>query len=87
MSQVTDAFGKYDPIIHCDCIDQRTLTNLVHSLKILYNDKMREQKELKKDKSNLSKSEYDAMHINELVMSRTQSLINVLKDIKYCKEK
>ncbi len=87
MPQIIDAFGKYDPVIKCDCIDERTLTNLNHSLKILYNDKMREQKELKKDINDLSTLERDAMKINELVMTRTESLIEALKDIKPCKEK
>ena len=85
MSQVIDAFGKYDPEIKCDCIDERTLTNINHSLKILYNDKMREQKELEKDIKNLSQLERDAMNINKLVMTRTESLMEVLKDIKPCK--
>lgn len=85
MSQVADAFGKYDPVIKCDCIDERTLTNLNHSLKILYNDKMREQRELEKDINNLSQLERDAMNINKLVMTRTESLIEILKDIKPCK--
>lgn len=87
MSQITDAFGKYDPIITCECIDKRTLTNLDHSLKILYSDKMREQKELEQNIGRLSQFEQDAMNINELVMRRTESLIEVLKTIKPCKEK
>jgi hypothetical protein len=85
--EVIDAFGKYNPTIQCECIDNRTLTNINHSLKILYNDKMREQKELEKDIDRLSQLEHDAMNINKLVMTRTESLIEVLKDIKPCKEK
>lgn len=87
MSKIIDAFGKYDPVIKCNCIDERTLTNINHSLKILYNDKMREQKELENDIDHLSQLERDAMNINKLVMTRTESLMEALKDIKPCKEK
>jgi hypothetical protein len=48
---------------------------------------MREQKELEKDIGNLSQLERDAMNINKLVMTRTESLIEALKVIKPCKEK
>jgi len=85
--EVIDAFGKYNPVIKCDCIDKRTLTSLNHSLKILINDKMREQKELEKDIEHLSQLDRDAMNINELVITRTESLIEALKVIKPCKEK
>jgi acyl-[acyl carrier protein]--UDP-N-acetylglucosamine O-acyltransferase len=83
-SNIIDVFGIYEPTIKCTCIDERTLTNLNHSLKILYSDKMREQKELKeiKDPSPL---ENDAMDINDLVMRRTKSLMETLKEIKPCK--
>ena len=78
-----DVFGEYEPTIMCTCIDERTLTNLNHSLKILYEDKMREQKELK-ETQNPSALENDAMDINDLVMRRTKSLMEVLKEIKQC---
>ncbi len=84
MPKITDAFGEYEPEVKCQCIDNRTLTNINHSLKILYNDKMREQEELK-NMSKPSQIEIDAMNINDLVMRRTESLMNVLKDIKPCK--
>jgi len=87
MSQIIDVHGNYNPVIKCECIDKRTLTNLNHSLKILYNDKMREQKELEKDINDLSTLERDAMKINELVAIRTKSLMEALKDIKPCKER
>lgn len=45
--KVIDVFGEYEPTTRCTCIDERTLTSLNHSLKILHSDKMREQKELK----------------------------------------
>ena len=80
-----DVFGEYEPIIRCTCIDERTLTNLNHSLKILYSDKMREQKGLK-EIQNPSTLENDAMDINDLVMRRTTSLIEALKEIKSCKD-
>ncbi len=86
MSQIIDAFGKYDPIIRCECIDKRTLTNINNSLKILYSDKMIEQKELEQV-DHLSREEREAMKINELVMRRTESLVEALKVIKPCKEK
>lgn len=85
MSKVIDVFGEYEPIIRCTCIDERTLTNLSHSLRILHSDKMREQKELKEIK-NPSPLENDAMDINDLVMRRTKSLMKVLKEIKPCKD-
>ncbi len=81
---VTDAFGEYKPTIQCQCIDHRTLTNINNSLKILYNDKTREQRELKTI-LNPSQMEIDAMNINDLVIRRTESLIRVMKDIKTCK--
>lgn len=78
-----DVFGEYEPTIRCTCIDERTLTNINHSLKILYSDKMREQKELK-EIQNPSPLENDAMDINDLVMRRTKSLMEALKEIKHC---
>ncbi len=84
MSKITDAFGEYEHTIKCQCIDQRTLTNINHSLKILYNDKTREQEELKNVRKP-SQIEIDAMNINDLVIRRTGSLIDILKDIKPCK--
>ena len=66
--------------------DKRTFTNLNHSLKILYSDKMIEQKELEQVE-HLSREERDAMNINELVTRRTESLVEALKVIKPCKEK
>jgi hypothetical protein len=81
--KVIDVFGEYEPIIRCTCIDERTLTNINHSLEILYSDKMREQKELKEIK-NPSPLENDAMDINDLVMRRTNSLMETLKEIKPC---
>jgi hypothetical protein len=83
--KVIDVFGEYEPLIKCTCIDERTLTNLNHSLKILYSDKMREQKELK-EIQNPSPSENDAMDINDLVMRRTKSLMETLKEIKHCSD-
>lgn len=82
-SKVIDVFGEYEPTIRCTCIDERTLTSLNHSLRILYSDKMREQKELK-EIQNPSPLENDAMDINDLVMRRTKSLIEALKVIKPC---
>lgn len=84
-SKVIDVFGEYEPTIMCTCIDERTLTNLNHSLKILYNDKTREQKELKEIK-NPSSLENDAIDISDLVMRRTKSLMKVLKTVEYCKD-
>jgi L-rhamnose isomerase len=85
MSKIIDVFGEYEPTIRCACIDKRTLTNLNHSLGILYSDKMREQKELK-EIQDPSSIENDAMNINDLVMIRTKSLMEVLKGIEYCKD-
>ena len=84
-SKVIDVFGEYEPTIRCTCIDKRTLTNLNHSLKILYEDKRREQKELK-EINNPFPIENDAININDLVMRRTESLMKVLKDIKPCQD-
>jgi hypothetical protein len=83
-SKIVDVFGIYEPTIKCTCIDKRTLTNLNHSLEILYNDKTREQKELK-EINDPSLLENDAMDINDLVMRRTNSLMEVLKEITPCK--
>jgi hypothetical protein len=85
MSKVIDVFGEYEPTIRCTCIDKRTLTSLNHSLKILHSDKMREQKELK-EIQNPSTLENDAMDINDLVLRRTTSLIEALKEIEPCKD-
>lgn len=86
MTQIIDAFGKYSPIFRCECIDERTLTNLNHSLTILYKDKMREQEEFtNKDVNKLSSEEREAININRLVIPRTKSLIEILKEIKPCK--
>jgi hypothetical protein len=82
-SKVIDVFGEYEPTIKCTCIDKRTITNLKHSLRILYSDKMREQKELR-EIGNPSPVENDAMNINDLVMRRTKSLIETLKIVKPC---
>ncbi len=82
---VTDVFGEYKPTIQCQCIDHRTLTNINNSLKILYNDKTREQRELKTI-VNPSQIEIDAMNINDLITRRTESLMDTLKEIKICKE-
>jgi hypothetical protein len=81
--KIIDVFGEYEPTIKCTCIDERTLTNLNHSLRILHNDKMREQKELKEIR-NPSQLENGAMDINDLVMRRTKSLMEILKDVKHC---
>jgi hypothetical protein len=83
--KIVDVFGEYEPTIRCTCIDERTLTSLNHSLRILYSDKMREQKELK-EIQNPSTLENDAMDINDLVMRRTDSLIETLKGIKPCSD-
>jgi hypothetical protein len=85
LPKVIDVFGEYEPTIHCKCIDERTLTSLNHSLRILYDDKMREQKELK-EIQNPTPLENDAININDLVMRRTDSLIKILKEIKPCKD-
>lgn len=84
-SKIIDVFGEYEPTVRCACIDERTLTNINHSLKILYSDKTREQKELKeiKDPSSLENA---AMNINDLVMRRTKSLMAALKGIEHCKD-
>ena len=46
---------------------------------------MREQKELKQIQ-NPSPLENDAMDINDLVMRRTKSLMETLKDVKPCQD-
>ncbi len=63
MPKITDIYGEYEPILNkSGCIDKRTLTNLDHSLRILYSEFFPKEPDSTRD----------------LVLKRTESLQDVV---------
>lgn len=83
MPKMIDAYGEYEPTLNkCGCIDKRTLWNIEHSLRTLYDDRQKRSEMIKSGEER----DGDRLSTNEFVMKKTKSLLNVMRSIEECED-